>query len=228
MPLLPADEVQVWVWRCSSCIPNHHHDLLSDAERIRAARFVFDRDRTRFIAAHAGLRIVLGGLLGIDAAAIGLTEDENGKPRLAGDVRPPLFFNLSHSNELAAVAVSAGFEVGLDIEMRHSTDLSGVVSMFSKNEQVALAALPACHAFDVWTRKEAFMKAVGIGLSLPIDSFEVSVGRDDARLLRVAGAPNEARHWQMAHLIPADGYVGAVAARALGWHVKLNGITLEA
>ena len=225
--LLPADEVQVWVWRCSSIIPGSCRDLLSDAERVRAARFAFERDRVRFIAAHAGLRLVLGGLLGIDADAIRFVEDENGKPRLAGDTRPPLFFNLSHSHELAAVAVSASFEVGLDIEMLRPADLAGVVSMFSQGEQAALRSLPASYAFDVWTRKEAYMKAIGLGLTLPLDSFEVSVGPDaPVRLLKAAGAPEEAGCWQMVPLVPADGYVGAVAARSLGWHIVLNEIIL--
>ena len=227
--LIPADEVQVWVWRCVPVIPNSRRDLLSEAEHSRAARFAFERDRVRFIAAHVGLRLVLGGLLGTGANMIRLIEDENGKPRIAGGTRPPLFFNLSHSHELAAVAVSASFEVGLDIERLRPADLAGVVSMFSQGEQAALKTLPASYAFDVWTRKEAYMKAIGVGLTLPLDSFEVSVGPDKpVRLVKAAGAPEEAARWQMLPLVPADGYVGAVAARALGWHIVINEITLGA
>ncbi len=207
-----------------------HVDLLSEGERVRAARFVFERDRRHFIAAHAGLRLVLGGLLGIEASAVALVEDGNGKPRLAGT--PPVFFNLSHSHGLAAVAVSGQFEVGLDIERLRPTDLSGVVSCFSAHERAALAGLPqeahASHALIAWTRKEAFVKATGLGLTFPLDRFDVSIGPDQpARLLRIADAPEEAARWQMAHLVPDDGYVGTVAARSLGWHSVLTEIALD-
>ncbi len=226
MLLLPTDEVQVSVWRCPSIIPPAYGQTLSDAERARAARFVFKRDRLRFISAHAGLRLVLSGLLDIAADAIEFAADENGKPRIAGDT-PPLYFNLSHSHDVAAVAVSASFEVGLDIEMLRPADLAGVVSMFAPREQNALRSLPAAYVFDVWTRKEAYMKAIGLGLTLPLDSFEVSVGPDEpVRLITAPGAPEEAAQWQIASLVPADGHVGAVAARALGWHILLKEIIL--
>jgi 4'-phosphopantetheinyl transferase len=182
--------------------------------------------------AHAGLRLVLGGLLDIEASAIEFDEDGNGKPRLAGTGPPPLFFNLSHSHDLTAVAVSASFEVGLDIEMLRPADLSGVTSFFSTREQAVLLGLPhairtAC-TFAAWTRKEAFVKATGLGLAMPLDSFEVSLDPNEpARLLRVAGASEEAASWQLAHLVPARGYVGTVAARSRGWQVVLNELALD-
>ena len=223
--MLSADEVRIWVWRCPSMIQGACSDLLSDLERARAARFVFERDRIRFVSAHAGLRRVLGSLLGIEAAAVMFVEDAGGKPRLARS--PSVFFNLSHSHDVAAVAVSAGFEVGLDIERLRPADLSGAVSFFSASEQAALASLPreahATSALVAWTRKEAFVKATGLGLAVPLDSFDVSVGPDEpARLLHVAGAPREAARWQLVHLAPTDGYVGTVAARSLGWRVVLD------
>ena len=228
--MLPEDEVQVWVWRCPPAMPDACSHLLSEGERARAARFVFERDRRHFVAAHVGLRLVLGGVLGIEASAVALVEDGNGKPRLAGE--PPVFFNLSHSHGLAAVAVSGHFEVGLDIEMLRPTDLSGVVSFFSAYERAALAGLPheayASHALIAWTRKEAFVKATGLGLAVPLDRFDVSIGPDQpARLLCVDDAPEEAARWQLAHLVPADGYVGTVAARSLGWRIVLNEIALD-
>ncbi len=224
--MLSADEVRIWVWRCPSMANHTCRDLLSDAERARAARFVFEHDRIRFISAHAGLRLVLGTLLDIEASAVTLIDDRHGKPRLAGS-RPALFFNLSHSHGVAAVAVSRSFEVGLDIEMLRPADLSGVVSFFSDGEQAALARLPrtartSC-AFAAWTRKEAFVKATGFGLTIPLESFDVSVDPGEPpRLLRIADAPEEAANWQLVHFIPADGYVGTVAARALGWRVVLD------
>lgn len=228
---LPVDEIQVWVWRCPSTTRDAYSGLLSDVERARAARFVFERDRIRFVAAHAGLRLVLGALLDVEASAVTFVEDGHGKPRLAGSP-PVLFFNLSHSHDLAAVAVSAGFEVGLDIEMLRPADLSGVISFFSDDEQAALARVPPRQrplcALAAWTRKEAFVKATGLGLTVPLDSFDVSIGPDEpARLLRVADAPQEAVNWQLVHLIPAEGYVGTVAARSLGWRVVLNEVVLD-
>ena len=103
--MLASGEVRIWVWRCPPMI-REARDLLSDGERARAARFVFERDRIRFVSAHAGLRRVLGALLGIEPSALRFVEDAGGKPRLAGSAA--VFFNLSHSHDLAAVAVSVG------------------------------------------------------------------------------------------------------------------------
>ena len=224
--MLSADEVRIWVWRCPSTANDAGRDLLSGPEQARAARFVFEQHRVQFISAHAGLRLVLGTLLDIGPSAVTLVEGTHGKPRLAGS-QPGLFFNLSHSHGVAAVAVSRDFEIGLDIEMLRPADLSGVVSFFSGGEQAALSRLPpaartSC-AFATWTRKEAFVKATGLGLTMPLDSFDVSLDPDEPpRLLRVADAPQEAANWQLAHFIPADGYVGTVAARALGWRIVLG------
>ena len=232
-PLLPEQEVHVWTWHCTGeLVPLHYRELLSGAELARAAHFVSDRDGDRFIEAHAGLRLVLGGLLGADPATVCFSKDDRGKPRLHGEGDPPLFFSLSHSNDLAAVAVSAKFEVGLDIEKLHPSNLSTITALFSRSEQAALARLSdesrARATLCVLTRKEAFVKAIGLGLTIPLDSFDVSLAlHEPARLLRVAGAPEEAARWQLSHLTPAEGYVGAVAAQATGWRLVLNEITLD-
>ena len=232
--MLPIDEVHVWIWRSSTdlVIRKAHHELLSNVERQQAARYVFDRDRTRYVGAHAGLRVVLSSLLGIRAAEIRLSTDQNGKPRLEGEERPPLFFNLSHSHDLAAIAVSASFDIGLDIEMLRDADFAGVMTLFSRIERAALEQLPL-HArtnaiLRLWTCKEAFMKAVGLGLTMALDSFDVSVDPDDVpRVRRVAEAPHEPDRWQMVSLALTEGYVGTVAARSSGWHVVLHEITLD-
>ena len=227
--LLNDNEIHVWVWRCSPiAIQNSHLAVLSDVERARAARFVFERDRARFTIAYAGLRQVLGSLLGIAPAAITLTTDARGKPRLTGSTRPPVFFNLSHSHDLAALAVSSAFEVGLDIEYIREIDLDDVIAFLSQTEQTALMRLPPgptrrLGIFNAWTRKEAYLKAIGFGITVPLDSFDVSLMPDEpARILRIAGSMTEARAWQLTSVTPASGYVGAVAARALGWHVTCD------
>lgn len=228
-----GDEVQVWVWRCdSTAVHASQLATLSDAERERAVRFVFERDRLRFVAAHAGLRYVLGGLLGVTPPSVALTTDVRGKPRIAGLAAPPLFFNLSHSGDLAAVAVSSSFEVGLDIERLREIEPDDVVAFFSETERATIAGLsgPAQRlgVFQAWTRKEAFVKATGFGLSLPLDSFDVSLAPGEpARLLRLAGAASDVTAWQLEHIAPEPGYVGAVAARKLGWHVTMRTVLLE-
>ena len=226
-------EIQVWTWRCpGETMPAAFGNLLSGPELARADNFVTERERARFIAAHAGLRLLLGALLDADPACVAFSKDDRGKPRLCGDAAPPLFFSLSCSHDLAAVAISDQFEVGLDIEMLRAVDLSGIVCLFSKAEQAALAELPAeartTAIYCALTRKEAFAKAIGLGLTIPFDSFEVSLAPDEpARLLRIAETPDEAASWSLAHLTPARDYVGAVAAQAIGWRPVLNETDLD-
>lgn len=232
---LPSiNEVQVWIWHCRFAATHDSHlAVLSNAERGRAARFAFERDRARFAAAHAGLRHVLGGLLGIAPAAITMITDAHGKPRLAGPARPPVFFNLSHSDDLAALAVSSAFDIGIDIERVRDMDPNDVAPFLSVAEQAALMRLPGAARrlgiFHAWTRKEAYLKAIGVGLAAPLDQFDVSIAPDEpARILRVAGAPAEASAWWLVSITPAPGYVGAVAARAQGWHVTCHNLELAA
>jgi 4'-phosphopantetheinyl transferase len=156
-----------------------------DAEELeRAARFHFARDRRRFIVRRARLREVLTGAT---EAPLRFETNAYGKPRLAGS---DVHFSTSHSGETWAVALS-NVEVGLDIEA-HDTAVDWrdlAAGLFGANEQAALHALPEADArrafFDVWARKEAFVKAIGMGLSYPLDAFEVSAA-PDAHL--VAGA----------------------------------------
>ena len=233
MTLLPIDgEVHVWIWDCPSVLPTIDMMSLSEDERARAGRFYFEHDRVRFIAAHLGLRQVLSSLLGIKPANVVLSTDAAGKPCLAGSFKPQLHFNLSHSHELAAVAVSPTFAVGLDIEFIRPIAFDDVTRFFADAERRTLAEMPVdvrqVGVFHCWTRKEAMTKAIGLGLSMPLDSFNVSVAPDvPARLLRMGDQPDEAKHWQLAHLIPEPGYVGAVAARALGWRLSLHRLTLS-
>lgn len=222
----PENQVWVWVWRLAPHESNPAWTaLLSPEERVRSARFVFENHRNGFITAHAGLRFVLGWLLGLPPEQVAFGVDAMGKPCLFGLGASPLFFNLSHSDDLAAVAVSPFFEVGIDIEHVRPIGFEVAEHFFSAGEVAALKALPLPHrteaVFNIWTRKEAYLKALGLGLSVPLDSFDVSVGHP-ARLERVAGSPEEPRQWQLVHFVPANGFVGAVAARAQGWHLAIR------
>lgn len=152
---------------------------LSEAERARAGRFVFARDRDRFIAAHAALRQVLAAQTGIPGAQLDFISGEFGKPALAGPAG--LYFNLSHSQGQALIAVSRDAEVGIDIELaRPMPDAEALAATcFTPDEVRALKALPPARRdrdFLIgWTRKEACLKALGLGLSIDLQTLHVGL-----------------------------------------------------
>jgi 4'-phosphopantetheinyl transferase len=215
---ISRDEVDVW------SIPLAQPDdlvarlteALSPDERARAARFVFPRDRRRFAVARGALRSILAGYLGLTPSALAFAYGPRGKPRLAD--RADLDFNLAHSHELALCAVTAGRPVGVDVEwLRPLSDLLSVArTAFSPAELAALLAgseaeRPAAF-FRCWTRKEAYIKARGDGLSLPLDAFDVSLAADEPpALLANRLDPAEPARWTLHSLAPADGYLGALA-----------------
>jgi len=188
---------------------------LSADELARARRFVFPVHARRFIAARAGLRRILAGYRGCAPADLGFRYAAHGKPALA-DNGPPLFFNLSHSGHLAVLGVSTVGEIGVDVETVTAAAEDVAARFFSASECAALAALPqAARAggfFRCWTRKEAMVKALGEGLSMPLDSFDVTLAPEQpARLLRLAGEPDAAERWSLFHFEPAADCIGAVA-----------------
>ena len=195
---------------------------LSDDERARAARFVRDRDRRRWIVSRGELRRVLGEACGIAPAAVSFVAGHNGKP-LLGDHRgePPLHFNLSHSGALAVVGLTRVGPVGVDVEAaRHMADRDAVVArFFSAAEQAAYRRLPVAARstafYDGWTRKEAVIKATGEGLSADLGAFDVSLTPDEPpRMLAVRGRAAAARRWQLFSHRPREGYTVAVAIEA--------------
>jgi 4'-phosphopantetheinyl transferase len=152
------------------------------------------------------MRQVLASLLGSPAAALRFVRGEHGKPRLAGDAaHAGLAFNLSHSGPWALLGWSWHADIGVDIELwRTVSDEAALVRrFFSVAENAAYDALPAARRqrgfFDCWARKEAYIKAVGQGLALPLDSFDVSFADDEpARLLRCSAVLQDARCWALA------------------------------
>jgi 4'-phosphopantetheinyl transferase len=191
-------------------------DLLSMDERERAARYRSPRDGQRFAAAHGQMRMILAGYLGMEPAAIQFSQNEYRKPGLAGANN--LLFNLSHSQSLALLAVSSRNPVGIDIEAVHlDIDRTNISRrFFSPREASALAALPAHDQvrafFACWTRKEAYIKGRGLGLSLPLDAFEVSISPDEQPCLIVPGPgqpPDE--KWSLYDIDPGPGYAAALA-----------------
>ena len=196
--------------------------VLSDAERQRASRFAFDRDRRRFMVARAQLRELLAVRLGVPPESIELAYGERGKPALgqhfaASDLR----FNVSHSGDVAVYAFSRGREIGIDVEaVRTIRDADDIAArFFSRRENEAYLALDPCDKplgfFNCWTRKEAFIKALGHGLYQPLDSFEVSLAPGDpARILCIEGATGDQCGWHMEAFTPAPGLAAAVVVES--------------
>jgi 4'-phosphopantetheinyl transferase len=219
---IEAEAIRLWIWRIDEDAP-YPQGILSPTELARAARFVRAADRAAHAAAHAGLRAILGDCLGVPPLHLAFGTEPMGKPFLAAPDSAGLHFNLSHSKGLAALGV-ARFPIGVDLEALRPVEEGLAATVFSALELQELAALPPglqqAGFFRGWTRKEAFVKALGSGLLAPLDRFSVSLSPDaPARLRDVDWAPGEAEAWQIAHVTPADGYVGAVAAHRRGWRL---------
>lgn len=234
-PALGADEVHVW--RITLEPPPaglaRLAARLSPDERRRAARFHFERDRRRFHAARGALREVLAGYLGEEPERLGFVEGLHGKPGLAQAHGGELRFNLSHSGELALCAVSRR-ELGVDIEQLRALPDAGALArrFFSADETAALEALPATERlsafFRCWTRKEAYLKAVGAGLLQPLDGFDVSLFPEAGECtLDVRGRPDETARWSLLGLEVGAGYAAAVVATRPAWRLVCRDFAQE-
>lgn len=226
-----ADD-EVHVWRAVLDDPALdaaavYHTLGAD-ERERAERFFFARDRARFIVARGVLRLILGRYLAVEPGELRFAYNAYGKPALTGGAdAQQLRFNLSHSQGLALYALARSCEVGIDLEQIRADLASDLIAerYFSAQEAAMLRALPPESRlqgfFNCWTRKEAYIKARGMGLSLPLDQFTVALlPGEPARLLGVVGAPDEAARWTITALEPGDGFAAAVAVAAHGRHIR--------
>ncbi len=211
------------VWRIALTQPEDRvrelATLLSEKERERAARFQFDHLRQRFVVSHGALRLILSRYTDEAPEQLRFAYGSFGKPALAFECE--VRFNLSHSEDLALVAVTRGREVGVDVEhVRSVLEIDQIArSNFSFREYAAFCALAQGQKllafFNCWTRKEAFIKALGAGLSMPLDQFDVAFApNENARLLAIAGDENETTHWSLVVLHPAEGYAAALAVAA--------------
>jgi 4'-phosphopantetheinyl transferase len=226
---LPEGAVDAWTVRLEGSAERlgRLERLLADDERQRAGRFRFDVHRHRFIVGRGALRLLLGEYLGERPERLLFRYGPRGKPFLLE--HPDLHFNFSNSADRGLLAVTRIAEIGADLEQRREmSDLLAIAErFFAAGEVRRLLDLPReqheeCF-FRCWTRKEAYLKAVGEGLAIPLDRFEVTLAPEDEPKFLGFDDPEETPDaWTLHHLIPAPNFLGAIALRAPLREVRLR------
>jgi 4'-phosphopantetheinyl transferase len=227
-----ADEVHVW--RIALDWPPARIEamtsLLSADERQKAGRFHFAQDRVRSIVGRGVLRTLLARWAKTEPKQLRFEYGSFGKPCLAGNFSDvPLQFNISHSGDLVLIALTVGRAIGVDVErVRNDLEADQIAArFFSPYERQALRSVPE-HLrfgafFDCWTRKEAYIKAIGGGFSLPLDQFDVSLTPGEpARLLATRPDAAEAGRWAIQPLDVGADYRAAVAVEGAGWRIEMR------
>jgi 4'-phosphopantetheinyl transferase len=228
-PTVVDDEVHVWRIALNRPVGDVQalQNLLALEEKSRADRFRFEKDRRRFVVVRGLLRVILARYLDLKPNQLRFVYSDYGKPALAP--APPtrgLSFNLSHAHEFALVAVTRDRQLGIDLErIRAIPDVEQIAKrIFSPREKEMFRALPGTSKLEVffryWTCKEAYIKARGEGLSLPLDQFQVvPIPGEAVPLLSVKGDPQEASRWSLRELVPGPGYVAALAVEGKIWRL---------
>ena len=222
-PYPTEDEVHVW-YICPEpdvAVPHRgrYEEVLSNEERERYHRLLFDADRVRYLVAHVLLRTTLSRYADVPARAWTFSQNEYGRPEIDGPVSAPRCrFSLTHTRGLTAIAVTASAAIGIDAERIATHDDSCEIAQrfFAPPEAVALNALwpdERHRAFyDYWTLKEAFLKAIGVGMSAPLQSFAFTLS--DPPTVRFSyPASGDAAAWQFARLPLSDEHSCAIAMR---------------
>lgn len=229
-PVLECDEIHVWraaLDQPSPRIRDFRHVLAAD-ELARADRFHFDKDRGHFIVARGILRAILGAYLNLAPERLRFRYGAHGKPALAGNGDDgAIRFNASHSHGVALYAIARRRDVGIDVErIRPDLAVAEIAERFFAPGEIALIRSLTAEAqrqafFRCWTRKEAYVKARGAGLSLSLDQFDLSGAPSEPVAAIIPGEEtSEADTWSLCDLAPAPGYVGAVAMAARGWRIS--------
>ena len=217
---LPKRSVHIWALQIGSSdeVADVFDPILVPDEKERAGRFRFDHLRRSFVITRGVLRCLLGSYLALHPSAIRLQYGPKGKPVVAPDA--PVDFNLSHSGEMAVFAFTAGCPIGVDLErVRVLDELQAIASRFFCPEETAeIISLPQDQRerafFNCWTRKEAYVKAVGDGLSVPLDLFRVTVKPGEpAQFVHVHHDINAANRWMLHDLSLGPQYAAALAYR---------------
>jgi 4'-phosphopantetheinyl transferase len=217
---LPTDEIHIWYASLEQPLSEFQR-LLSADEKERAKRYYFEEDRRRFIVRRGILRTLLGNYLDIEPYQVQFCYGNNKKPGIA-DIfgGRKVQFNLSHSRGLAIYAFTRTHEIGVDVEYIRDIPEMGKIAerFFSARENSAFQSLPESQKqeafFNCWTRKEAFIKAIGDGLSYALDAFDVSlVPGEPATLIGIKGDSEEASRWSLRDLEPAAGFAAALTVK---------------
>lgn len=223
---------EVHVWRAQLELPSAQvqrlRGILTDDELHRAKRFSLEIDQQRFIAARGTLRSILSRYITIDPGHLRFNYNQYGKPFLAPEFSSYLLnFNLSHSESMALYAITRNMESGVDLEhVRCDFEYEEIAKrFFSINEVSILRTIPVEKKLEAfyrcWTLKEAYIKARGKGLSLPLDSFDVSFAPwEPPMLLITKEEPQERSLWTLLELKPGLGYMGALAVKGIGCRLK--------
>jgi len=216
--------VHLWAWdfNCSKEELDHHMTLLSPEEHARLQRLRFDGDRFRYAVSHAVLRLVLGRYLGVEPTLVAFTRNKFGKPDLTATLATTskLSFNLSHTNRIALLAIAADLKVGVDVEELRHVETEIVERHFSGRERRELADLTGEQwlegFYNCWTRKEAILKAEGIGLNGNLDAFDVTLRPGDlVALLGFDDTSGLTLNWHLSGLRLGLSVVGALATSAV-------------
>ncbi|MCF6338669.1 MAG: 4'-phosphopantetheinyl transferase superfamily protein [Gammaproteobacteria bacterium] len=231
----PADftindnEVHLWQARLDQSCSRIQvlEQLLCPAEKLRAAKFVFDKHRRRFIAGRGFLRNILGGYLNQQAVNLEFSYGPQGKPALvASDIHDKLYFNVSHSHEMALYAISRNRQVGVDVEyLRAKQDVENIAQRyFYPGECEVINSLPAekkkAAFFKAWTVKEAYAKATGEGLSV-LEQVETALSPNGpATLLNVHGNSGEVARWLSRQIHLSPDYVAALVVEGRNWRLR--------
>lgn len=228
-PLLLDDHVHIWrvPLNQSSERTALSLDVLSLDEREKAARFRFAKDRNQFVQARAALRFILSDYLNVTPQSLEFSYGSHGKPALAnGHASSSLRFNLSRREGLALIAVTRGREIGVDVELiRADVPCFEIADVsFSLAELATLRSLPeslrTAGFYNCWTRKEAYVKARGEGLSFPLQQFDVSLAPGAAaKLLRVGDDDNDVDRWTLQEIPTSENYIAALAVEGSNLNV---------
>lgn len=198
--------------------------ILSREERDRASRFRFPELHRRYTISHACLRVLLAGYLRRHPASIGFCFGRSGKPSVAG---ASVEFNMSHSGEMAAYAFTSNASIGVDLEhVRPLPDMLSIAGRFFGREEAAELMATVDDRRDeafyrCWTRKESFIKALGDGLSYPLDRFRVSLAPGTPAIISIDGNEDAARQWTLYDLAPAHGYIGSIAIQGVSRQLRM-------
>jgi 4'-phosphopantetheinyl transferase len=225
-PALGPDEVHVWY--VNLAVGAHAAAELAAslpaAEQGRAAAFRSESARTQFVVTRSALRSILSADLDLSPLRLEFVHGPAGKPALAH--WPGLHFNVSHTADVALIAVTRRGNVGVDVERLRpfANDLGMAERFFSPHETGVLRALEGARRreafFHAWTRKEAYLKAGGQGLSYGLERIEVTMlPEEEARFLRIDGCEHRAAQWSLRHLVPALGCVGALTLEGHDYHL---------